>query len=89
MREQSYMHRAIVSPAGIFKCPMDVVEASGIQLVDKVAILKAWEAASACRRRRHEWRRACTPSQGAGGPGASQKLDSLEKLPYFPPARRE
>ena len=44
MREQNYAHRAIVSPAGMFKCPMDVVEASGIQLVEKVAILKAWEA---------------------------------------------
>jgi hypothetical protein len=44
MREQNYVRRAIVSPAGIFKCPMQVVEADGIQLLDKVAILKAWEA---------------------------------------------
>ena len=44
MREQNYVHRAIVSPAGIFKCPMEVVEADGIQLLEKVAILKAWEA---------------------------------------------
>jgi hypothetical protein len=44
MREQNYVHKAIVSPAGIFKCPMEVVEADGIQLLEKVAILKAWEA---------------------------------------------
>jgi hypothetical protein len=36
------VHRAIVSPAGI--CPMEVVDADGIQLLEKVAILKAWEA---------------------------------------------
>jgi hypothetical protein len=40
MREQNYVHRAIVSPAGIFKCPMEVVEADGIQLLEKIAILK-------------------------------------------------
>jgi hypothetical protein len=44
MHEQNYVHRAIVSPTGIFKCPMEVVEANGIQLVEKVAILQAWEA---------------------------------------------
>jgi hypothetical protein len=44
MHEQSYVHRAIVSPAAIFKSPMEVVEADGIELVEKVAILKAWEA---------------------------------------------
>ena len=44
MREQNYVHRAIVSPAAIFKSPMEVVEASGIELVQKIAILKAWEA---------------------------------------------
>ena len=44
MREQNHMHRATVNPADIFKSPRDVVEASGIQLLEKVAILKAWEA---------------------------------------------
>jgi hypothetical protein len=44
MHEQSYVHRAIVSPAAIFKSPMEVVEADGIELVEKVAILNAWEA---------------------------------------------
>jgi hypothetical protein len=44
MHEQSYVHRAIVSPAAIFKSPMEVVAANGIELIEKVAILKAWEA---------------------------------------------
>ena len=78
MREQNYVHRAIVSPVGIFKSPMEVVEANGIALVEKVAILKAWEAderaPSARGRRRHERRRACASSQSAGRPGASQKF---------------
>jgi hypothetical protein len=44
MHEQNYVHRAIVSPAAIFKSPMEVVEANGIRLIEKIAILKAWEA---------------------------------------------
>jgi hypothetical protein len=44
MHEHNYVHRAIVSPAAVFKSPMEVVEANGIELVEKVAILKAWEA---------------------------------------------
>ena len=44
MHEQNYVNRAIVSPAAIFNSPMEVVEANGIELVEKMAILKAWEA---------------------------------------------
>jgi hypothetical protein len=44
MHKQNYVHRAIVSPGAIFKSPMEVVEANGIQLVEKVAILRPWEA---------------------------------------------
>ena len=44
MHKQNYIHRAMVSPTAIFKYPMEVVEANGIQLVEKVAILQAWEA---------------------------------------------
>ena len=44
MREQNYVHRAILNPGGMFTCPMEVAEANDIQLVDKLAILKAWEA---------------------------------------------
>jgi hypothetical protein len=44
MLEQNYVHRAILNPASMFTCPMEVVEANGIQLADKLAILKAWEA---------------------------------------------
>jgi hypothetical protein len=44
MHKQNYVHRAMVSPTAIFKYPMEVVEANGIQLVEKVAILQAWEA---------------------------------------------
>jgi hypothetical protein len=44
MNKQNYFHRAKVSPAGIFKSPMDVVEASSIGMTEKVAILEAWEA---------------------------------------------
>jgi hypothetical protein len=43
MHEQNYVHRAMVSPAAIFKSPTEVVEANGIELVEKMAILKAWE----------------------------------------------
>jgi hypothetical protein len=44
MHKQNYMRRAIVSPTGSFRSPMEVVEANGILLVEKVAILQAWEA---------------------------------------------
>jgi hypothetical protein len=44
MNKQDYVHRAKVSPAGIFKFPMDVVEATYIGMTEKVAILEAWEA---------------------------------------------
>ena len=33
MHKQNYIHRAMVSPTAIFKYPMEVVEANGIQLV--------------------------------------------------------
>ena len=44
MREQNYVGRAKLSPARTFKSPMDVVETNDIERVDKLAILKAWEA---------------------------------------------
>ena len=44
MREQDYVDRAKLSPARIFKSPMDVVETNAIERADKFAILKAWEA---------------------------------------------
>jgi hypothetical protein len=44
MREQDYVDRAKLSPARIFKSPMDVVKTNAIERADKFAILKAWEA---------------------------------------------
>ena len=44
MREQDCVGRAKLSPARTFKSPMDVVETNDIKRVDKLAILKAWEA---------------------------------------------
>src|SRR6516164_1080995 len=44
MREQDYVGRAKLSPARTFESPMDVVETNDIERVDKLAILKAWEA---------------------------------------------
>ena len=43
MRERDYVDRAKLSPASIFKSPMNVVEASDIEQLEKLAILKAWE----------------------------------------------
>jgi len=36
--------KASLNPAGRFRRPMDVVEAIGIPIVEKLAILRAWEA---------------------------------------------
>ena len=44
MRHQNYLDRAKLNPARTFKSPMDVVETNDIERVDKLAILKAWEA---------------------------------------------
>jgi hypothetical protein len=44
MRDQDYVDRAKLSPARIFKSPMDVVEANDIEPAEKLVILKAWEA---------------------------------------------
>src|SRR6516162_6319693 len=44
MREQDYVGRAKLSPMCTFKFFMDVVETNDIERVDKLAILKAWEA---------------------------------------------
>jgi len=44
MHEQDYVGRAKLSPARTFKSPMDVAETNDIKRVDKLAILKAWEA---------------------------------------------
>src|SRR5262249_16028537 len=44
MRHQDYVDKAKLSPARIFKSPMDVVETNGIVPSEKLAILQAWEA---------------------------------------------
>jgi hypothetical protein len=44
MRHQDYVDKAKLSPARIFKSPMDVVETNDIGLSEKLAILRAWEA---------------------------------------------
>lgn len=44
MRKHNYVDRAKLSPARIFKSPMDVIEANNIAPSEKLAILKAWEA---------------------------------------------
>ena len=44
MREQDNVGRAKLSPARTFRSPMDVVKTNDIGRVDKLAILKAWEA---------------------------------------------
>src|SRR5262245_11603859 len=44
MRHQDYVDKAKLSPARIFKSPMDVVETNGIGPSEKLAILQAWEA---------------------------------------------
>jgi hypothetical protein len=44
MRHQDYVDKAKLSPARIFKSPMDVVETNEIGPSEKLAILQAWEA---------------------------------------------
>jgi hypothetical protein len=44
MRDQDYVDKAKLSPARIFKSPMDVVDTTDIRTAEKLAILKAWEA---------------------------------------------
>jgi hypothetical protein len=44
MRRQDYVDKAKLSPARIFKSPMDVVETDYIGPSEKLAILQAWEA---------------------------------------------
>jgi hypothetical protein len=44
MPRQDYVDRAKLSPASIFKSSMNVVEANDIEPIEKLAILKAWEA---------------------------------------------
>jgi hypothetical protein len=44
MRRQDYVEKAKLSPARIFKSPMDVVETNDIEPSEKLAILQAWEA---------------------------------------------
>jgi hypothetical protein len=44
MRHQDYVDKAKLSPARIFKSPMDVVETNDIEPSEKLAILQAWEA---------------------------------------------
>jgi len=40
MREQDYVDRAKLSPARMFKSPMDVVQANDIEPAKKLVILK-------------------------------------------------
>jgi hypothetical protein len=44
MRHQDYVDKAKLSPARIFKSPMDGVETNDIGPAEKLAILQAWEA---------------------------------------------
>ena len=44
MRDHAYVDKAKLSPARIFKSPMDVVETNDIAPAAKLAILQAWEA---------------------------------------------
>jgi hypothetical protein len=44
MRHRDYVEKAKLSPARIFKFPMDVVETNDIRPSEKLAILQAWEA---------------------------------------------
>ena len=44
MRDNAYVDKAKLSPARIFKSPMDVVKANDIGPAQKLAILQAWEA---------------------------------------------
>jgi hypothetical protein len=41
---QHHVHAAKANSLGRFKRPMDVVEATGIPAIEKLSILKAWEA---------------------------------------------
>jgi hypothetical protein len=49
MRHQDYVDKAKLSPARIFKSPMDVVETNDIGSSEKLAILQAWETAQHLR----------------------------------------
>ena len=44
VRDHADVDKAKVSPARIFKSPMDVVEMNDIGPAEKLAILQAWEA---------------------------------------------
>jgi hypothetical protein len=44
MNDQLHLGKAVVSPAGWFKRPIDVVEAAGIPIETKFSILEAWQA---------------------------------------------
>ena len=44
MHDQIHAGRATITQVGRFKRPMDVVEAIGIPVSQKLSILKAWEA---------------------------------------------
>ena len=44
MHHHAHAAKATFHPVGRFKHPMDVVEATGIPVMEKLSILKAWEA---------------------------------------------
>jgi hypothetical protein len=44
MSDRPYIEKAKLNPAGEFKRPMIVVAASDINVAEKLAILRAWEA---------------------------------------------
>jgi len=44
MHDKVQVGKASFNPVGRFRRPMDVVEATGIPTVEKLSILRAWEA---------------------------------------------
>ena len=44
MHHHAHVAKATFNRIGRFKRPMDVVEATGIPVMEKLSILKAWEA---------------------------------------------
>ena len=62
MRHQDYVDKAKLSPARIFKSPMNVVQTNDIRPSEKLAILEAWEADEQALLRAED--------EGMGGRGA-------------------
>src|SRR5262245_4056859 len=71
MRHQDYVEKAKLSPARIFKFPMDVVETNDIGPSEKLAILQAWEADE----------QALLRAEDEGMGGGSMPIFTRSKLP--------